>query len=228
MMIRLPNLGGSRTDPDRCGTPVAAKLTLFLAVVVAANSAASSGCGTAERREVHDAFAGATLYTCCNLRPSGRHISDANWYETSTVIPTPNSCLPVGTRAQVVDVGRSSVTIRTEAYGEFTIAQEYGDEPLNAFVAKFLLRDDPSGRLDHYEPRIQDAVWEGRIVKGMTKEQVIMAIGYPPTHRTPSTTSNEWTYWTNRFRTYRLQFGRDGRLSTAWGALPGKFQDALR
>ncbi len=43
------------------------------------------------------------------------------------------------------------------------------------------------------------------------------AIGYPATHRTPSTASNDWLYWYNRFVTYRVQFDADGKVSNVVG-----------
>ena len=42
----------------------------------------------------------------------------------------------------------------------------------------------------------------------MTKQQVIMSLGYPPTHRTASTDLNTWTYWYNRWLTYQVHVRR--------------------
>lgn len=53
-------------------------------------------------------------------------------------------------------------------------------------------------------------VEEGKASKGMTKDGVMMALGYPATHRTPSTESNTWTYWTNRFSTMDVMFDNKG------------------
>lgn len=46
---------------------------------------------------------------------------------------------------------------------------------------------------------------------GMTKEQVIMARGYPPRHKTASTKANIWVYWSSRFVQRTLVF-RDNKL----------------
>jgi hypothetical protein len=54
----------------------------------------------------------------------------------------------------------------------------------------------------------------------MTKPQVIMSLGYPPTHRTASIDMNTWTYWTNRWITYQVQFGEDGKVSMLVGNAP--------
>lgn len=163
------------------------------------------------------------LYICCNLRPSNGDISDANWYESASLLNTPSGALPFGTAVTVTDVGRKAFKIHTSDYGDFTVYHAYGTEDLGSYMQKLLVREDPKEIVRGFPQEIQDAIFEGRILKGMTKQQVLMAIGYPPTHRTPGIAANEWTYWANRWRTYKLQFDRDGRLVRAWGRLPGSF-----
>jgi hypothetical protein len=53
---------------------------------------------------------------------------------------------------------------------------------------------------------------DGRAYKGMTKEGVMKALGYPATHRTPSLEINTWTYWTNRFGTIAVDFDANGKV----------------
>jgi hypothetical protein len=125
-----------------------------------------------------------------------------------------------------VGVGGKSFTIRTEELGEFELGIEYGNDTLAEYMGKLLVRENPADLVTAFPVEPQEAIWEARVIPGMTKEQVLIAIGYPPTHRTTSTTSttiNEWTYWSNRWRTYKLQFNREGRLSRGWGRLPGAF-----
>jgi len=55
-------------------------------------------------------------------------------------------------------------------------------------------------------------VEEGRALIGMTKRGVMTALGYPAAHRTPSLESNLWTYWKDRYRTFRVQFGTNGKV----------------
>jgi hypothetical protein len=46
----------------------------------------------------------------------------------------------------------------------------------------------------------------GKVFKGMSKEGVILAIGYPPVHVTPTLEGNSWQYWKNRFNTFKVEF----------------------
>ena len=50
--------------------------------------------------------------------------------------------------------------------------------------------------------------------------QVLMALGYPPTHETGSLDQDEWKYWYSRFRTYLVRFGEDGRVESIIGVAP--------
>lgn len=52
----------------------------------------------------------------------------------------------------------------------------------------------------------------GKAYKGMSKQGVRIALGYPAKHMTPSLKSNEWTYWRNRFMTRVVVFSSKGRV----------------
>jgi hypothetical protein len=57
----------------------------------------------------------------------------------------------------------------------------------------------------------QKSVMAGEIMNGMSKAAVIMAYGYPPSHKTPSLDSNTWIYWEGR-KTRTVGFV-DGRVT---------------
>src|SRR5207249_755126 len=44
---------------------------------------------------------------------------------------------------------------------------------------------------------------------GSTLDQVRMALGYPPAHRTPALDAPVWTYWQNRWATMQVYFDGD-------------------
>ena len=49
----------------------------------------------------------------------------------------------------------------------------------------------------------------GQVIVGMTKAETILAYGYPPTHVTPTTDLNQWTYWVNRWNRIVVNFEDD-------------------
>lgn len=153
---------------------------------------------------------GRTLYTCCNIRYEGATTSDANYSVGTT--------LPFGSPVVVESMTSNSATFRAGGT-QLTLAHSYGrdQEDAQQYFSKIFVETDPHSVFATYPKQVQDAITEGRVERGMTKPQVIMALGYPPTHRTASTDLNTWTYWYNRWVTYQVQFGEDGKVSNIVG-----------
>ena len=158
-----------------------------------------------------------SLMTCCNIHYEGDEINDANYFVGTTI--------PAGTAVQVLAMTGSSVTFMA-AGKKLTLVHSYGkdQESIQQYLSKVLVPDDPKAKLATFPRSAQQAIRDGRVEKGMTREQVIMSLGYPPTHRTASTSSNEWTYWYNRWVTYKVQFDDQGRVSNIIGR-PAPTQD---
>lgn len=64
---------------------------------------------------------------------------------------------------------------------------------------------DAMGDLD------RQGVVSGRVLVGMSKEAVVLALGYPPAHTTPSLDSDMWIYWISRSNRTKVLFD-DGRV----------------
>jgi hypothetical protein len=56
-------------------------------------------------------------------------------------------------------------------------------------------------------------ILEGEVQIGMSKAAVIRAMGYPPKHRTPSLSSDQWTYWSSRMGSFVVRFRDDKVIS---------------
>jgi outer membrane protein assembly factor BamE (lipoprotein component of BamABCDE complex) len=56
-----------------------------------------------------------------------------------------------------------------------------------------------------------------RLTKGMTREQVIMAVGYPISDENPSLESNTWRYWLSSFAEFDAIFDDKGLLTRIEG-----------
>lgn len=67
--------------------------------------------------------------------------------------------------------------------------------------------------LDHFSAVDKQGIKSGTAIKGMTKEGVKAALGYPAAHKTPSLNDSEWIFWTNRFGTYAVIFDKNNRVS---------------
>jgi SmpA / OmlA family len=162
-------------------------------------------------------YQGRSLMTCCNIHYETNEVSDANYFLGATI--------PAGTPVQVQSLTGNSITFTADGR-QLTLVHSYGkdQESIQQYVNKILVPNDPKAQLATFPRSAQQAIHDGRVEKGMTREEVIMSLGYPPTHRTASTTSNEWTYWYNRWVSYKVQFDEHGVVSNVIGR-PAPTQD---
>ena len=163
--------------------------------------------------EVVHEWQSRSLFTCCNIHYEGQSVNDGN-YDVGTI-------LPFGSRVTIDTMTGDSMTF-TSGATHLTLTHSYGTGQENAqqYFNKIFVSTDPHVRFATYPKDVQSAITDGRVEKGMTKEQVIMSLGYPPTHRTASTDLNTWTYWQNRWVTYQVQFGDDGKVVNLVGNAP--------
>ena len=147
-----------------------------------------------------------SLFTCCNLYHEGAELSDAD-YHVGTLLPfgTPVKVEKMTGRAVTFDANGTKLTLNHQYGTEQESAQQYFD--------KILVVEDPKPTVAAYPEQVRNAIREGRVEIGMSKPQVIASLGYPPTHRTANTSAPEWTYWYNRWVTYKIQFDDAGLVS---------------
>lgn len=159
----------------------------------------------------------SVTYTCCNLRYEGDWISDGNWANLPFI--------PAGSRIAIKDFRRSYANVFIEGK-PMRIGQDYGteQESREAFVGRLIVKDDPKLKLATYTPEMQAAIRAGKVLPGMTREQVIMSLGYPRTDTTPDRQSNEWTYWTLQTQQYTVVWSAEKRVQSIEAALPVKRQ----
>ena len=60
--------------------------------------------------------------------------------------------------------------------------------------------------------KIRDAIKSARVTKGMTREQVAMAVGYPISSENPSLDAPIWRMWISSFGEYQILFDNAGRV----------------
>jgi hypothetical protein len=183
------------------------------AIAIAVLGALLAACHPPVSPEVLHQWQSRTLYTCCNIHYERDEINDANYYV--------GSVLPFGTSAVAEKATSDSLTFRAGAI-PLTLIHAYGaqQESSQQYFSKILVETDPRATFAAFPKQVQDAITDSRVEVGMTRPQVIMSLGYPPTHRTASTDLNTWTYWYNRWVTYQVVFGADGKVSNLVGNAP--------
>jgi hypothetical protein len=163
------------------------------------------------------AQAKAEGYLCCNMRSDGRWISDSNYAESGKFV------IPAGTPVKVLDYARYSVIVEfpaagpntaAHASGKQTLGNDYSRElPMTSFAARYVVADNPASKLASYPKKIQDAITSARVTKGMNREQVLMALGYPMASENPHLDAHVWRYWLWTFSEFKVFFNEQGEVS---------------
>jgi len=149
-----------------------------------------------------------TGYTCCNLRPSYA------WIGSNNVLG--GAMLPAGQRA-------SFDTVKGRYYIYGRIGTEYvslshdtarSPEDTLRWVHRLVVPDDPAVRLASWPQEVQNAVRAARVLPGMSREQVLMALAYPSPADTPDLGASTWRYWitVQDDETVDIRFDAEGRV----------------
>ncbi|HEX6734561.1 MAG TPA: hypothetical protein VF096_07090 [Azonexus sp.] len=140
-------------------------------------------------------------YACCNLHYSGDWISDSNLAQLPFV--------PVGTPIKVkkIDGYRAYVEVDGKP---MRLGHDYGreQETTEQWVNQLVVLDDPKARLAKFPARTRNAIAKGQLLRGMTREQVIMAVGHPQTNENPRLDGPYWRYWWSSFGPYYVYWAK--------------------
>ena len=168
-------------------------MTLLTLVVI-------SGCSAMKGTPFDPSLVGRDYFLCCNIAFSTEFAaSDANYgrYRSSEGYGV-GPRLASGTRVHVTKVGSSAITFQpADSQTTYMLIFRYGQKQLSPgqYFHNILRDTNPMETLANAPRSIADAIHESKLVQGMTKEQALIARGYPPAHRTPSLDGNEWMYF---------------------------------
>ena len=149
-------------------------------------------------------------YTCCNLHYDKDRISDANWRRAAMI--------PAGAKIKVTEYGSNKANVEIDGR-PFVIVQDYGrkEESLQQLMQKIVVKGNPQAKIARYPEKIRQAIHEGMVIPGMNREQVIISVGYPPTHKTASLESNVWNHWASRAGRYEVHWAGNGTVDHVVG-----------
>lgn len=153
-----------------------------------------------------------TGYTCCNFHPAGDWVSDANWF----IHPK----IPAGAPIRVVAYGDWRVDVDIGGR-RMSLGLDYGRmQSLRTWAKLMIVAEDPKDRIGAWPDAVQEAVRAGKVALGMTKEQVIVSLGYPPAHATASLDAPQWKFWYSTHGTYLVVWDEAGQVSEVRGSEP--------
>ncbi|TPW18482.1 MAG: hypothetical protein FD130_218 [Halothiobacillaceae bacterium] len=134
----------------------------------------------------------------------GKHITTN--YHLGTLIP-------INTLAKITDMGSKKMVIELPDLGNMEIKIENAEKHTQKSIEEIKSRMFGTQAVDlkKFSTETQEAIKNGQIILGMTKEEVLLAYGYPPAHATANLELNQWNYWKTRWNRIVVDF-QDGKV----------------
>jgi len=116
---------------------------------------------------------------------------------------------PVNTEVAFVKATKKDVYLSLPDGTKLKLAnvQDFSGEPVTGIFKRTLATTRVD--LEQFTEAERKAIRAGVVEVGMTKAAVLVAIGYPPKHKTPSLEGDSWRYWQNRINTFLVKFRED-------------------
>lgn len=145
-------------------------------------------------------------YLCCNMRSNGNWISDINYASSGTRV------IPAGTPVTPTGYGRYRVHVSIEG-AQQDIGNDYSrDLDMGVFARRYVVPDNPAAAIAKMPRKLRQAIQSARVMPGMTREQVLMAVGYPVSSENPQLDARVWRFWLSSFAEFQVIFGADDRV----------------
>ena len=157
-------------------------------------------------------------YTAVNIWSNDpRHPIPSTNYHLGEIIP-------VGTKVTIHSKNQSVISFSTEDSKKRSILHMRRHSRITVdelFDRLFTTVDalEPSGIFSKLTKQEKKAVAQGTVFEGMTKTAVLIAYGYPPSHKTPKLDANIWIYWTGRRRTVKILFNSENKVESIEGLI---------
>lgn len=184
-------------------------ISLFFGTVLILMIAVTVGCRATYDINVNQVLqlpASAKLYTAANI-----------WYTDSQAIDPRNiqkgEMIPFGTEIQIAEASNKEVVFRTVQDGKLyrvTYDQSWMMIPAEEYLKRYVTRQSAMEQELAMNPASYEKARRGIVTKGMTRDEVLRAWGYPLTARTPSLKADTWIYMTDgEFNVNRVIFRND-------------------
>ena len=145
-------------------------------------------------------------YLCCNMRTDGSRITDINYDESGKHL------VPAGSRIAVTGYGHHRVKVTLENRSQI-ISNDYSrDLSMKDFAQRYVVANDPNVEIGSYSQKVQNAIHQARVMIGMSREQVLMALGYPVSSENPNLADKTWNYWLFTWLAFKVRFDDAGRV----------------
>jgi len=146
------------------------------------------------------------VYTLTNLHPDEDRVTlySGNFQQPGLI--------PICSEVTLTYADTSYLSFQVAATGKEYYYYEHAvaAEPLLINAGHYFGNTCPKDKLAKLTPLEKKGVEQGVPLKGMRKEAVVLACGYPPKRDTPSLEADTWRYWSSRMRYFTVDFDAKG------------------
>lgn len=145
-------------------------------------------------------------YLCCNLWAASHWADDGNKQDPSKQ--------PIAVGTPVIPLTFANNQLKFEANGQqYTLANYYSTQlSPEQFIQRWVVTNNPRARIASMPAVVQKEIKAGRVMRGMTRAQVAMAIGYPTATNTPQLEVSQWKYVPYSGYEFLVLFDEGGRV----------------
>ncbi len=186
-------------------------LTLVFAGCAATTGGSSSASNSAPSSSSASSSQAADKLTEQGVKPGIYYTKVGFWFEKNKNYATnyaKGAFVAPGTKVQVVDTDSDEIEITVPELGDTKVKMENVEKYTQVDI-KGLFERTFSPTPIKISGSHAKAIKSGNVEIGMTKNEVIMARGYPPKHETPTLKMDEWHYWKHRFGRTFIYFKND-------------------
>ena len=90
------------------------------------------------------------------------------------------------------------------------------------FAKRYVVAEDPRVKIAGFPKKTQDAIASARLTIGMTREQVLMSVGYPISSENHNIDDKTWKFWLTSFGEFHVTFDDSNRVSEVSGDMDTK------
>jgi hypothetical protein len=152
---------------------------------------------------------GSKAVTLVNLHAHKKTLSSVNRQGPELI--------PVCTEIEIFELGSKRMGFRIAGSRQpyYFRYHKAAAEPFAQNLARYFGGRCPQAEIASMSALDQYGIEQGKPYIGMTKQGIILAMGYPPKHRTPSLSADSWRYWGRR-ATY-VKFDSNGIVQYVQG-----------
>ena len=174
-------------------------LPILLVLVLTVCACQKGGFGPASASDARsDSMIGKTYYTQVTFQHEKYRHRTTNYRKGSLVrVNTPVKLLEIGGREALIELptGERVEILNHEDHTGKTIYEVFD----RMFAPSKL-------NLSKFSSRERKMIDDGKVEKGMSRDAVLAAVGYPPITYTSTLQSDDWKYWHHRYNTFVVHF----------------------